>query len=183
MQTICYWTKRAELAQMADSFSKEVQRHKSRTEKLTRAYTICLGALLAIEGVVTVGCLIYLLVCKTKNTTFPPYFIGVLIASICFFAIGLLLFRIRPVANEFPWPAWYAQYLLDENRLEMLLSGKPVKVNLVDERGYPMPECEAYQCVADFDSRRIFLLVRTRFGSTYGVATSLDDMSFVPKFE
>ena len=98
---------------MADSFSKEVQRHKSRTEKLTRAYTICLGALLAIEGVVTVGCLIYLLVCKTKNTTFPPYFIGVLIASICFFAIGLLLFRIRPVANEFPWPAWYAQYLLD----------------------------------------------------------------------
>lgn len=182
MQTICYWTKRAELTQMADSFSKEVQRHKSRAKKLARTYTICLGALLVIGGVVTVGCPICLLVCILTNTTFPPYFVGVLIASIGFFVIGFVLLRIRPVTNEFPWPDWYAQYLLDENRLEMLLSGKPVMVSLVDERGYTMPECEAYQCVADFDSRRMFLLVRTRLGRTYGVATSLDDMDFTPKF-
>lgn len=182
MQTICYWTKRAELSQMAESFFKEEQRHKSRVKKLTRACTICLVALMAIGGTLTVGCLLYLLACILTETTFLANCVWLLIISLDFTVVGLVLFRFRPIPNEFPWPDWYAQYLLDENRLEMLLSGKPVKVSLVDKRGCPMPECEAYQCVADFDSRRIFFLVRTRLGRTYGVATSLDAMDFTPKF-
>lgn len=102
----------------------------------------------------------------------------------------LVYLRLRQVSSFFgcvqywkncPWPDWYAQYMLDEARLQILLSGKPVRVSgMVDRFGRRLPECEAYRGIADFDSRKLFLLFQASPGRKFCVITSLDDMTFIP---
>ena len=76
---------------------------------------------------------------------------------------------------------FYCGCMLDEARLQILLSGKPVRVSgMVDRFGRRLPECEAYRGIADFDSRKLFLLFQAGPGRKFCVITSLDDMTFIP---
>lgn len=182
MQTICYWTKRAELTQMAQSFAKEKVSHDTRNYRQNRACTIAAVASVSISGVFMAGCLLRVIGRIMTNTADgPQFYTWRLIVSLSALVIGLILFRVRPAIDELPLPDWYMQYILDENRLEILLSGKPVRVSgIVDRLGRPLPECEAYRGVVDFDSRRMVLLFRVYPDRKFVVITSLDDMTFVP---
>ena len=51
---------------------------------------------------------------------------------------------------------------------------------MVDRFGRRLPECEAYRGIADFDSRRLFLIFQASPGRKFFVITSLDDMTFIP---
>lgn len=51
---------------------------------------------------------------------------------------------------------------------------------MVDRFGRRLPECEAYRGIADFDSRKLFLLFQAGPDRKFCVITSLDDMTFIP---
>lgn len=183
MQTICYWTKRPELSQKAESFAKEKVNHDTRIYRRNRVFTIAGVAFLSISGVSIAGCLLRMLahIIAGVPDDDPQFCIWRLFLSLSTLAVGLILFRVRPVLEELPWPDWYAQYMLDEARLQILLSGKPVRVSgMVDRFGRRLPECEAYRGIADFDSRKLFLLFQAGPGRKFCVITSLDDMTFIP---
>lgn len=182
MQTICYWTKRPELSQKAESFAKEKVNHDTRIYRQNRIFTITGVAFLSISGVFMAGCLLRMLAHIIAGVPDDPqFYIRRLFISLSAIVIGLILFRLRPVIEELPWPDWYAQYMLDETRLQILLSGKPVRVSgMVDRFGRLLPECEAYRGIADFDSRKLFLLFQASPGKKFCIITSLDDMTFIP---
>ena len=183
MQTLCYWTKRPELSQKAESFAKEKANHDTRIYRRNRVFTIAGVAFLSISGVSIAGCLLRMLahIIAGVPDDDPQFYIWRLFLSLSTLAVGLILFRVRPVLEELPWPDWYAQYMLDEARLQILLSGKPVRVSgMVDRFGRRLPECEAYRGIADFDSRMLFLLFQAGPGRKFCVITSLDDMTFIP---
>lgn len=182
MQTICYWTKRPELSQKAESFAKEKVNHDTQIYRRNKIFTIAGVALLSISGESMAGCLLRMLAHIMAGVPDDlQFYIWRLIISLSTLAVGFFFFRARPVLEELPWPDWYAQYMLDETRLQILLSGKPVRVSgMVDRFGRLLPECEAYRGIADFDSRKLFLLFQASPGKKFCVITSLDDMTFIP---
>lgn len=133
-------------------------------------YSRLLGRLPVYNGVSIAGCLLRMLahIIAGVPDDDPQFYIWRLFLSLSTLAVGLILFRVRPVLEELPWPDWYAQYMLDEARLQILLSGKPVRVSgMVDRFGRRLPECEAYRGIADFDSRKLFLLFQAGPGRKF----------------
>lgn len=108
MQTICYWTKRPELSQKAESFTKEKVNHDTRIYRRNRVFTIAGVAFLSISGVSIAGCLLRMLahIIAGVPDDDPQFYIWRLFLSLSTLAVGLILFRVRPVLEELPWPDW-----------------------------------------------------------------------------
>ena len=94
MQTICYWTKRPELSQKAESFTKEKANHDTRIYRRNRVFTIAGVAFLSISGVSIAGCLLRMLahIIAGVPDDDPQFYIWRLFLSLSTLAVGLILF-------------------------------------------------------------------------------------------
>lgn len=94
MQTICYWTKRPELSQKAESFAKEKVNHDTRIYRRNRVFTIAAVTFLSISGVFMAGCLLRMIahIMAGVPDDDPQFYIWRLFLSLSTLAIGLILF-------------------------------------------------------------------------------------------
>lgn len=94
MQTICYWTKRPELSQRAESFAEEKVNHDTRLYRRNRVFTIAGVAFLSISGVSMAGCLLRMLahIMAGVPDDDPQFYIWRLFLSLSTLAAGLILF-------------------------------------------------------------------------------------------
>ena len=106
-------------------FCKEKANHDTRIYRRNRVFTIAGVAFLSISGVSIAGCLLRMLahIIAGVPDDDPQLYIWRLFLSLSTLAVGLILFRVRPVLEELPWPDWYAQYMLDEARLQFFSLG------------------------------------------------------------